>query len=436
MQTAFAEDEAAEGTVAFMGYRGPLSSQGLNMYDVVVIGAGPGGGSAALHAARAGLSTLLLEADPEIGTPVHCGECLSELAVQNLDLELPDHVKALDVKGIRVIFPDGTEKLLTEEGYVLEKHLFERWLADEAVAKGAELHLHHRVTGMERIYNDENQFSNWKLEGRGDEFPIECRTVIDASGVSGAAAKYLDMGGDVEVIAGFQYEVLDVPNDGYLDFYLWPKYSPHGYVWMIPKEGGRANVGLVTTDKKGAIKYLESFINDTYLKGKPTVNPPWRAEGIKIRPFGGTIPISGPRTTTVGDGVLLVGDAAGFTSPLFEGGTHLALWSGREAAQTVAAAIKEKDLSSQRLMAYERAWKKRFPPYHKILKGKTALYELTDEEMSTMARCLPDELGNMSPLDKAVIGLKILVRRPLLLTKRVISVLLSFGYSRAKFFGW
>ena len=41
------------------------------------------------------------------------------------------------------------------------------------------------------------------------------------------------MGGDVEVIAGFQYEVLDVPNDGYLDFYLWPKYSPHGYVWML-----------------------------------------------------------------------------------------------------------------------------------------------------------------------------------------------------------
>ena len=48
----------------------------------------------------------------------------------------------------------------------------------------------------------------------------------------------------------------------------WPEYSPHGYVWMIPKEGGRANVGLVTTDKKGAIKYLDKFVEDTYLKGK------------------------------------------------------------------------------------------------------------------------------------------------------------------------
>ena len=102
----------------------------------------------------------------------------------------------------------------------------------------------------------------------------------------------------------------------------------------------------------------------------------------------------------------------------------------------MAAALSEGNVSKQRLMAYEQAWKKRFPPYHKILKGKTALYDLTDEEMSAMARCLPTELGNMSPLDKAFIGLKILVRRPMLFTKRVIAVLLSFGYSRAKFFGW
>ena len=87
-------------------------------------------------------------------------------------------------------------------------------------------------------------------------------------------------------------------------------------------------------------------------------------------------------------------------------------------------------------MDYEKAWKKTFPPYSKILKGKTALYELTDDEMSTMARCLPEELGDMSPLQKIGIGLKILIRKPTLFTKSVIHVLLSFGYSRAKFFGW
>lgn len=404
--------------------------------DLLIIGAGPGGGSAAIHASRLGLSTIVVEADPEVGTPVHCGECLSDLAVQNLDLQIPDHVKALDVKGIRVIFPGGEDKLLTEPGYVLEKHLFEQWLMDEATALGAELFLNHRVTSMKKIYNSKNQFSNWIIEGKGNEFPIECSAVIDASGVSGAASKLLDMGTEVEVIAGFQYELNDVPNDGYLDFYLWPKYSPHGYVWMIPKEGERANVGLVTTDKKGAIRYLDSFIEDTYLAGKPAVNPPWRKDGMKIKPFGGTIPISGPRSKTVDDGLILVGDAAGFTSPLFEGGSHLALWSGREAAHVLSKAMKKGDLSAKELAPYEKAWKSTFPPYHKILKGKDALYNLSDEEMTAMARCLPKELGNMSPLTKLGIGLKIMIRKPTLLLKRVISVLLSFGYSRAKHFGW
>ncbi|DAC31547.1 MAG TPA: NAD(P)/FAD-dependent oxidoreductase [Candidatus Poseidoniaceae archaeon] len=411
-------------------------AESADMVDVLVIGAGPGGGSAAIHCARAGLKTVVVEADPSVGVPVHCGECLSDLAVQNLDLDIPDHVKALDVKGIRVIFPDGTEKLLTEPGYVLEKHLFEQWLMDEAGKLGSKLHLAHKVRSMERIYNSENQFTNWKIDGRGDRFPIYCKAVIDASGVAGASSKLLDMGTSVEVIAGFQYEMTEVENDGYLDFYLWPQYSPHGYVWMIPKKGDRANVGLVTTDKKGGIKYLDKFIQDTYLDGKPIVNPQWRKESVRVRPFGGTIPISGPRDVTVDDGVILVGDAAGFTSPLFEGGSHLALWSGREAASVVAKAIASGDLSQQSLMDYEHAWKKRFPPYHKILKGKTALYELTDEEMSIMAKCLPDELGNMSPFQKLGIGLKILVRKPVLLTKKVISVLLSFGYSRAKHFGW
>ena len=130
--------------------------------DLLIIGAGPGGGSAAIHASRLGLSTIVVEADPEVGTPVHCGECLSDLAVQNLDLQIPDHVKALDVKGIRVIFPGGENKLLTEPGYVLEKHLFEQWLMDEATALGAELFLNHRVTSMNKIYNSDFKCQGWR----------------------------------------------------------------------------------------------------------------------------------------------------------------------------------------------------------------------------------------------------------------------------------
>ena len=64
--------------------------------DVLVVGAGPGGGNAALQCARLGLQTILIEDHDEIGTPVHCGECISDVACQNLGLTLPEHVISKD----------------------------------------------------------------------------------------------------------------------------------------------------------------------------------------------------------------------------------------------------------------------------------------------------------------------------------------------------
>jgi len=405
-------------------------------WDVVVIGAGPGGGSAALHCARLGLRTLILEEHSEIGTPVHCGECLSDLAVQNLDLNLPEKVISLHVKGIRVLFPNGVKKKLTEPGYVLEKHLFERWLIDEAIKEGAEFHNSHKVTNLNKNFKLENQFSNWEIEGKGELFPISAKIIIDASGVAGVSSKILKNSEPIEVIAGFQYEMVEIENDGYLDFYIWPKYAPHGYVWMIPKNRGRANVGLVTTEKKGAIKFLDTFIEDTYLHQKEKIEPEWRTSSRKVKPFGGTIPISGPRNNTIDDGLIMIGDAAGFTSPLFEGGSHLAMKSGKYAAEVAAKVIAKGVYNKNELKEYEKLWKAEFPPYHKILKGKNALYDLSEDELAIMGSCMPDEMNGMSIVTKMGVGFKILIKKPSLMRKKVISVLLSFGYSRAKFYGW
>ena len=140
-----------------------------------------------------GIANLVLEDHPEIGTPVHCGECLSKLATEELALDLPDEVIALEVRGIRMLFPDGTSRVLSEPGYVLEKHLFERWLIAEAVAGGVEVRLGHTVTAMNRDSQLENRIGNWVLEGRGSTFPIRARSIIDASGVAGVASKLLDL---------------------------------------------------------------------------------------------------------------------------------------------------------------------------------------------------------------------------------------------------
>jgi digeranylgeranylglycerophospholipid reductase len=406
--------------------------------DVLVIGAGPGGGNAALQSARLGLKTLLIEDHAEIGTPVHCGECISEIACQNLDLNLPEEVISKRVQGIRVIFPDRTEKCLTEEGYVLEKHLFERWIADEAVAAGAKMHLGHKLQSMERM--EDGNFEGWRCNGKGDEFPIEAKVVIDASGVAAVCSKLVKtsegkpLNEKGKVVAGMQYELTGVPTDGYLDFYIWPSYAEKGYLWMIPKCDGRANVGLVTEDRPRAKKALDEFIDDTHFKDSEQVLPPWKEKGSPA--FGGTIPISGPFENTHHDGLLLVGDAAGFTSPLFEGGSHLALKSAVYAAETAAKAISEGNTSSERMSEYTRKWKREFPPYDKILRGKNALFNLTDEEMSVMATCFPDEMSGMGVSGKAMVGMRLLLRRPGLYSKKIVPAMLAFGYSRAKYYGW
>ena len=205
---------------------------------------------------------------------------------------------------------------------------------------------------------------------------------------------------------------------------------------MIPKCDGRANVGLVSEDKKGLVKDLDAFIDITHFSDLEITNPPWRDGSVSIRGFGGTIPISGPHERTYSDGLMLVGDAAGFTSPLFEGGSHLALKSAVFAAKTAAKALHSGDISSSNLAAYQAAWKREFPPYEKILKGKSALYALSDDEMSLMGRCFPQEMSAMGPHGKAMVGLRLLVRKPSLYSRRIIPAMRAFGYSRAKYYGW
>ena len=313
--------------------------------------------------------------------------------------------------------------------------MFEQWIADEAVSEGATLNLGHKLTGMTRL-ESENGFDGWLCEGKGDAFPITAKILIDASGVAGVCAKLTKLNERPKVIAGIQYEMHDVPTDGYLDFYIWPEYAKKGYLWMIPKCDGRANVGLVSEDKKGLVKDLDAFIEKTHFSSLEKTNPPWRDGSVSVRGFGGTIPISGPHERTYSDGLMLVGDAAGFTSPLFEGGSHLALKSAVFAAQTAAAAIRSGDLSSSNLAIYQTRWKKEFPPYHKILKGKTALYNLSDDEMSLMGRCFPQEMSAMGPHGKAMVGLRLLSRKPSLYFRQIIPAMLAFGYSRAKYYGW
>ena len=167
-----------------------------DVWDLVIIGAGPGGGSAALHAARAGLRTLVLEDRPEMGRLFIVVSVSPNWQPRNWrSISQMGSLKRSEVRGIRMLFPDGTSRVLSEPGGTCLRSLFERWLIAEAVAGGVEIRLGHTVTEMKRDSQLENRIGNWILEGRGSTFPIQARSIIDASGVAGVASKLLDLSG-------------------------------------------------------------------------------------------------------------------------------------------------------------------------------------------------------------------------------------------------
>ncbi|MAG17898.1 MAG: hypothetical protein CL944_00280 [Candidatus Diapherotrites archaeon] len=389
----------------------------MGAYDVIIVGAGPAGGSAAIHCARNGLKTLVIEDHEIIGEPVHCGECLSKYAVENTGITPPESVISEHVKGVRVIFPDGTNSVFNETGFVLEKEKFEQWLSEEAKKNGAEIKLGTRLQTLERKNN------LWELQTSKGDF--SSKIVIDASGVASVTSRLLKLNKRFESVTGIQYELKDIPRDGYLDFYIWPELAPEGYLWMIPKSGTRANVGLVTTERNKAREYNEKFVKR--MKWDKKVN---------VKTFGGLIPASGPVKNTYSEGLMIIGDAAGFTSPLFEGGSHLGLKSGQMAAKVAKEAVDKNDFSKEIFSKYQEMWKEEFPDYNKLVKGKKAIYGFTDDELNIIAKEFPRNFDEFDSIAKIKFGLKVMLKKPGIVTKNFVPAMKAFAYSQAKSYGW
>lgn len=393
-------------------------------YDCIVIGAGPAGGSAAKSAAEKGLKTLLIEEHEIIGEPVHCGECLSQVCLNKLG-KIDESVIALRVKGIRVLFPNGRENLVDEEGVVLYKAKFEQWLANLAKEKGAKILLGNKVIGMNRL--SEGKETHWivKTKNKSGENEFKTKIIIDASGPQSVSNNLLNLNKKFSVVIGLQYEMQEITNNGYLDFYIWPKLAPHGYLWMIPKENDVANVGLVTNTGGQVKQYLDEFVKVEGFENKKIT-----------KTFGGPIPSSGPIEKTYDDGLMIIGDAAGFTSPLFEGGTHLGIQSGIFASEVAKKAIEQNNNSSEFLSEYQKLWKNEFPDYNKLVRGKDALYSLTDKELVDLSDVMPKQLGYLTNKDKLKVIWNLFIKKRNLLRRKTFKVFNAFKYSRAKNYGW
>ncbi len=355
-------------------------------YDVIVVGAGPAGSITAKTCAEAGLKVLLIEKRQEIGDPVRCAEGVGKEGLKK-------HVKpdnrwiAAEVKGSRIISPDGTQINLSEDssgkdvGYVLERKVFDRALAQEAALAGAEMMVKTRATGLLR---NNGRITGIKAMHLGETQEIKADIVIGADGIESKVGRW---GGiytslkpaDMETCA--QFLVSNIDTSEYSEFYLGENYAPSGYVWIFPKGKYKANVGIgILGSRSGsvrAISLLQKFVS-TYMP-----------QGKIVEIVVGGVPVSGPIKQTINDGLMLVGDAARQADPLTGGGIINAMDAGKIAGEVCIKAKEKGDYSVKTFKEYEDRWRSTIgKEMSKSLVVKNLLLKLTDEQLNQLAHSL------------------------------------------------
>jgi len=361
-----------------------------DFYDVIVIGAGPAGSVAARFAAEGGASVLLIEKRQEIGDCIRCAE---GVGTGDLDkyLDIESRWIAAPIKGATIYVPDGTPiKMRPKDpesvyGYILERKIFDRALAERAAIAGVEVNTKTAATGL---IIENGRIVGVKIKRLDVEKEVRTNIVIGADGVESKVGRWAGINTTLkpkDIETGVQYLMtnIDIDKDN-VEFFMGNQYAPGGYVWIFPKGPGRANVGIGILGSKikdggRPIDYLNKFVESRFPNGK-----------IIEMNFGG-IPVSGGIDKIYDGGLMLVGDAGHLTDPITGGGIKHALWSGEIAGQVAAEAVKTGDFTEKFMKKYQTEWEKKCG---KIMKRSLILkdyyVDMSDEEANKVADALSE----------------------------------------------
>ncbi|MCP5099834.1 MAG: geranylgeranyl reductase family protein [Chloroflexi bacterium] len=338
------------------------------MYDVVIVGAGPAGSTAATYLAQQGIQVALLDKAyfPREKT---CGDGLTPRAIAILEeLGLLNNLlqEGCKMEEATVFAPNGTQvttQMPVREGLqsimvTIPRIKLDHFILKRAVAAGAEL-----MEGV-NIQDVQTTDANVTVVGKqnGKRIEIQGRMGIIAVGASMGLLKRIGIMTEtppLTLAARAYYENVEGLS-GRFEFYFEGIPLP-GYGWIFPLSETTANIGAGIFEqsgrrhkKKTGQMVLDEFIKiprmQQMLRNAKQTGP---VRGYPIRTDFATAP-------TYGRNLLLAGEAAGLVNPLTGEGVDYALESGKIAAEQLIQMFAAGDFSTQQLEAYDKKLRAHF----------------------------------------------------------------------------
>ncbi len=302
-------------------------------YDVVVVGGGPAGATAAHELARRGRSVLLLDRAWRVKP---CGGAVPPQLLT--DFEVPESVLVARINEARMISPKGKNvDIPVGEGFVgmVDRDVYDEWLRTRAASAGAMrctgafVRREHDADGVARVVYTDGRSRH------GEERSVRARYIIGADGALSQVARQCIPRADEGKFVFAYHEIVESPtvdSDAFAhdrcDVYYQSPLSPDFYAWVFP-HGKTTSIGTGSLQKGFSLKGSVARLREaTGLDQARTI----RTEGapIPLRP----LPIWDD-----GREVVLAGDAAGVVAPASGEGIFYAMTGGRLAADAVEAAL-------------------------------------------------------------------------------------------------